>query len=232
VSMKEERDWESINVGDTLNGTIRGRGKLKNCLGNYVELGTNIDGFLSYEEYTNGPFKRPTRGDVVTARVLGKDNRTLNLTMKSGPTLTSFDSQADLSPFATRSPDEWFDGQVVRIGSPRSIVVAVQLPGSMAYTTGLLNTEEATDTFLKEVSVGMTTKVRIKNVTVKPRQLLLSMRELASNSDSNQESNDEAVPTSESPQQPLTEAALGEVAEAEASKTESPFKDVKDVLFR
>jgi len=237
VSMKEERDWDSINVGDTVNGTVRGEG----WGGDYVELGTNIDGFLPYEESTDGfPFKRPRRGDTVTARVLRKDNKTpsLKLTMKSGdltrPTLVTFDSQVDLSPFTMRPADELFDGQVVRMRPPRSIMVAVQVPGTTAYTTGFLNTKEATDTFLKEVSVGMTTKVRIKNVTVQPRQLLLSMRELGSNSDGTQESNDEVVPTSESPQQPSTEVvAPEEVAEAEAPpKKGGQFMDVKDVLFR
>jgi len=221
VSMKEECNWESINVGDTVNGTVRKTGWLKNCPGDFVDLGTNIDGFLSYEESTNGfPFKRLRPGDPVIARVLGKDSKTLHLTRKSGhlarPNLTVFDSKADLSPFASRSPDEWFDGQVVRMRPSNFIVVAVQLPGTTAYTTGLLYTKDATDAFLKVVSVGMTTKVQIKKVTVEPRQLFLSMRELVRNSDGAQESKDSEVEEdasiSESSQHPLTEAAVEEDA--------------------
>eukprot|EP00419_Tripos_fusus_P000010 CAMPEP_0172679982 /NCGR_PEP_ID=MMETSP1074-20121228/16437_1 /TAXON_ID=2916 /ORGANISM="Ceratium fusus, Strain PA161109" /LENGTH=638 /DNA_ID=CAMNT_0013498231 /DNA_START=66 /DNA_END=1982 /DNA_ORIENTATION=+ len=214
VSMKEEVDLESINVGDSVNGTIARVA----ARGVFVDVGTNIDAFLSDEEsYRGFPFRQPIVGDTVTARVLGKDSKMLNLTRKSGdlarPRLV-FDSQADLSPFVALSSNEWFDGQVIHMRRPFSIVVALQLPGTTAYTTGLLPTREAPLNFLKEVSVGMATKVRIKKVTTEPRLLLLTMKELASNSDGTQGNNEveETTSTSESSQSPSTEAVIEEAA--------------------
>jgi len=113
-------------------------------------------------------------------------------------------------------------------------VVAVQLPGTTAYTTGLLYTEDATDTFLQTVSVGMTTKVQMKSMTVEPRQLLLSMGELASNSGGTKDSNNgevnDAATMSESSQTVLTKTGIEEVAStAESSQTPLTETATKEV---
>jgi len=247
VSMREEVNLESINVGDTVSGTVARVDWLKQSSGVFVDLGTNMDGFLSDEESTDGfPFKRLGLGDYVTARVLVKDSTMLSLTRRSGDLARStppvVDSQADLSPFATVSRNEWFDGQVLHMRRPKGrsafILVAVQLPGTTAYTTGFLSVQDATNPFLNEVSVGMTTKVRIKKVRIEPRRLLLTMKELESNSDGTQENNlveeatsvsesahdlsteatiEETTSTSESSQTPLTEAASEEALPASES---------------
>lgn len=160
-------------------------------------------GFLEVEEFEDGfPSKGPfgfRRGDWVSARVLDVnpdfrarhgvqdphgdygDSGRLHLTLRSGglgrpPRYAADPSRAppSLAAFQGLGCDAWLHGEVVMMSSWAAYVKVAAAPGEDF--VGLLYPEEFDAAFAAQAIRGLGVRVRIKELDIACRRMLLTMR--------------------------------------------------------
>ncbi|OLP90342.1 hypothetical protein AK812_SmicGene28085 [Symbiodinium microadriaticum] len=160
--------------------------------------------FLEVEEFTDGfPRKGPFKykpGDQISARILSVnpearaadhgepdphgehgDTGRLYLTLRSGADLARPDRYvadssrpADVRAFRDTEQGEWLTGEVVMMSS-WAVYVKVTSPAGKPFV-GILAEEDFDGEFVQDVARGSQVSVRIKEVDITNRRLLLTMR--------------------------------------------------------
>lgn len=190
-----------LTVGQQLEGTV----VQIYCPGGVsVEVGCQEAlGFLEVEEFRDGfPFEGPfsfQRGQEVTVRVLDVDpsfvfahgepdphgdhgdSGRLHLTMRTGSLerprryVADTTRPAKLEPFKGIAQQEWLEGEVVMM-SNWAVYVKVQGPGGDPFV-GILYQEDFASVFEKDAIRGLTVRVRIKELDLQCRRMVLTMRD-------------------------------------------------------
>lgn len=156
-----------------------------------VDIGAEVEGFLEVEEFRDGfptgtiPEMFP-RGAKIMVRVLDLEKHTLaesarfHLTMRSAeltrPPRYVATGVADIEPFATAAREEWYDGEITLM-STWALFVKVETPGTGKPFVGILYESDFAGSIKDEAARGGRARVRIKEVDIGSRRLILTMRE-------------------------------------------------------
>lgn len=166
---------EDLEVGQTLEGTVHGRWRQ---LGVFVDVGAKTNGLLRVTEMQEGfPGDKISlkKGDVVTVRVLDKNEQgKFSLTMRPGalPRPTP-ELGHDVVRFLV--PD-WFDAEVDHM-TTWGAFVRVWPGNGQAPILGLLHKERFREGFADEAAVGSKIKVRVVAADTIKGRIDLSMIE-------------------------------------------------------
>ncbi|CAK9054861.1 unnamed protein product, partial [Durusdinium trenchii] len=203
------RPVADFKVGDAVTGTVT---QIYCPGGVSVDVGCETLAFLEVEEFSDGfPAEGPFRfrpGDTVHARVLDVnpdarvedhgepdpfgehgDTGKLHLTLRSGPLerptrfVADASRPANLDAFSDISMEAWLVGEVVMM-SNWAVYVKVQR-GEESFV-GILELEEFSKDFAQVAIRGCEVQVRIKEVDLESRRLLLTMRHMDADSASEQ----------------------------------------------
>jgi len=191
-----------LSVGQVLNGKVV---QIYAPGGVSVEVGCHETlGFLEVEEFEDGfPFEGPFKyrpGDDITVRVLDVDlqakidghgqpdphgdhgdNGKLHLTLRSGDLIRPPRYKADiarpanLEPFSSIPSEAWLEGEVVKM-SDWAAFVRVTAPCGEPFV-GILYRDHFRSGFAEMVIRGCQARVRIHEVDLQCRRLILTMTE-------------------------------------------------------
>lgn len=167
---------EHLEVGQTLEGTVHGRW---GQLGVFVDVGAKTNGLLRVTEMQEGfPGDKISlkKGDVVTVRVLDKNEQgKFSLTMRPGalPRPTP-ELGHDVARFLV--PD-WFDAEVDHM-TTWGAFVRVWPGNGQAPILGLLHKEQFREGFADEATIGSKIKVRVVAADTLKGRIDLSMIEV------------------------------------------------------
>lgn len=169
--------WESVEVGQSVQGTIKHRWF---PAGYFVNLSPGVDGFLEVGEFRNGfpegwPYLETQK---VAVRILSKTADRIYLTMRSGP-LDRPDKMIrtpnpDVSQFLTLGAQEWLKGEVIDM-SAFAVYVKVADPSSGEAVKGMIHKSEFKQGFADHVAPGDTVRVRVTLVETAKRRVAFSM---------------------------------------------------------
>jgi len=170
VSMKDKPDVESVEVGQTVSGTvqsIKSEGKLQ---GVFVFIGMDRSAFLAWEECSEGwGAKNDLKfGDTVDVRVLKiqdrADTKDVYLTRRPG-SLERPDplpeAEVNNEAFKGVSQETWLDGTVLKL-IKKGAMIKIMSPDGQDKAVGMLNSRMFSAEFKKTAAPGQQVKVRLE----------------------------------------------------------------------
>jgi len=168
--------------GQSLEGKVVGKYQ---PAGWFVDVGAEKAGFLKVSELPHKALflaqGRLKVNETYTVRVLAVNDGRFSLTMREGslerPQVprTPKGQKRDVKPFQEVGPEVWLEGQVVDIGFG-CVYVAVRPEEGGEVVEGKLKLAEFLDDWPPENPIGSMVKVRVKEVMVRKKSLLLSMK--------------------------------------------------------
>jgi len=176
--VQKMRFSSELRDGDTVTATVTGTLREFAVI---LDVGTELPALMKMEEFAEGfPLRGwpPEVGTRLEARILGRDRKGFELTMRPGglerPPRKPKRPKGSVSAFAEVSPNEWLDGEVQGM-TKWGVFVEVSPPRGGQAVAGLLHKEAIKEDLAKTLLIGSRVRVRVAAVDVAKQRLELTV---------------------------------------------------------